>query len=53
MDNSKHGGSIYKLFKERAGNKAELLGDLDELGNFIENKHSSGAGKIFEFVARR
>ena len=51
-DTAKHGGSTFKLYKELAGNKAKMIGDLDEYGNMIMYKHSSNVGKIFKIISR-
>ena len=45
-------GSAFKLYKELAGNKVKLIGDLDVNGILISGKHSSNLNKIFRIVGR-
>ena len=39
-----HGGSCWKIFKE-TGSGLEWIGDLDEYGQLIQNKHKGSVGK--------
>ena len=51
-DTAQHGGSAFKLLKQQ-GNKLQLIGDLDEYGNFISAKHSSHAAMKYVFYGKR
>jgi len=45
-------GSSFKLYKELAGNKAQLIGDLDANGLLISGKHSSNLNSIVKIISR-